>query len=151
MITGSVEEDTAFDTEIIISINAALMTLSQLGVGPTTPIRVRDSTTTWSEVLLDETKFEMAKEYVYLRTRLVVDPPTGTVLASMKEMLKEDEWRLNVQSEINPSQNQPTETIDYNSLINIPTLNGMELKGDITLDLNDWESSVVNNSNDTKG
>lgn len=36
--------------------------------------------------------------------------------------------------------------LDYNDLDNIPTLNGIPLKGNVELDLNDWTSSVVDSS-----
>lgn len=99
MLGGPVEGTNAFDTDIIIGINSALMTLNQLGVGPSDCVKITDNSTTWSELLLDDNNLEAAKEYVYLRTRLLIDPPTGTVLESMKQILKEDEWRLNVQVE----------------------------------------------------
>lgn len=99
MLGGPVEGTNAFDTDIIIGINSALMTLNQLGVGPSDCVKITDNSTTWSELLSDDNNLEAAKEYVYLRTRLLIDPPTGTVLESMKQILKEDEWRLNVQVE----------------------------------------------------
>lgn len=40
--------------------------------------------------------------------------------------------------------------LDYNNLVNTPTLNGMPLKGNVELDLNDWESSIVENSTTDK-
>lgn len=96
---GPVEGTDAFDTDIIIGINAALMTLNQLGVVSDDAMKISDENTTWSEILLSNNKLETAKEYVYLRTKLLIDPPTGTVLDSMKQLMKEDEWRLNVQVE----------------------------------------------------
>ena len=99
MLGGPIEGSNAFDTDIIIEINSALMTLNQLGVGPNECVKISDDSTTWSELLSDNKRLETAKEYVYLRTKLLIDPPTGTVLESMKQILKEDEWRLNVQAE----------------------------------------------------
>ena len=40
--------------------------------------------------------------------------------------------------------------LDYNDLVNTPTLNGMPLKGNVELDLNDWESSIVESSTTDK-
>lgn len=99
MLGGPVEGTNAFDTDIIIGINSALMTLNQLGVGPSDCVKITDNSTTWSELLSDDNNLEAVKEYVYLRTRLLIDSPTGTVLESIKQILKEDEWRLNVQVE----------------------------------------------------
>lgn len=105
MLGGPVEGTNAFDTDIIIGINSALMTLNQLGIGPSDCVKVTDENTTWSELLFDSNRLETVKEYVYLRTRLLIDPPTGTVLESMKQILKEDEWRLNVQAEFSAPNN----------------------------------------------
>lgn len=146
MLGGPVEGTNAFDTDIIIGINSALMTLNQLGIGPSNCVKVKDESTTWSELLSDSTRLETAKEYVYLRTRILIDPPTGTVLESMKQIIKEDEWRLNIQAEIIAPNDMKDEKLDYNDLDNIPTLNGIPLKGDVELDLNDWTSSVVDSS-----
>lgn len=146
MLGGPVEGTNAFDTDIIIGINSALMTLNQLGIGPSNCVKVKDKSTTWSELLSDSTQLETAKEYVYLRTRILIDPPTGTVLESMKQIIKEDEWRLNVQAEIIAPNDMKDEKLDYNDLDNIPTLNGIPLKGNVELDLNDWTSSVVDSS-----
>lgn len=99
MLGGPIEGSNAFDTDTIIGINAALMTLNQLGVVADDAMKISDENSTWSEILLNNNKLETAKEYVYLRTKLLIDPPTGTVLDSMKQLMKEDEWRLNVQVE----------------------------------------------------
>ena len=80
----------------------------------------------------------------------MIDPPTGTVLESMKQILKEDEWRLNVQAEIDVSNDTTAKKLDYNNLVNTPTLNGMPLKGNVELDLNDWKSSIVESSTTDK-
>lgn len=43
------------------------------------------------------------KTYVYLKTKLHFDPPTNSaLLESMKESIKELEWRLNVNAETKP-------------------------------------------------
>ena len=150
MLGGPIEGSNAFNTDTIIGINSALMTLNQLGVGPNECVKISDDSTTWSELLSDDKRLETAKEYVYLRTKLLVDPPTGTVLESMKQLLKEDEWRLNVQAEIDVSNDTTSKKLDYNDLVNTPTLNGMPLKGNVELDLNDWESSIVESSTTDK-
>ena len=41
----------------------------------------------------------MVFQDVYLRVRINFDPPTGTVLGSMENTLKELDWRLSVAAE----------------------------------------------------
>lgn len=91
----------AFDTDICIGINTALMTLRQLGVG-TEGITVSPSDeepVTWDEFLADQSDLDLeaVKNYVALRVRLLFDPPTSsTVKQAVDEALREYEWRLNV-------------------------------------------------------
>lgn len=98
---GDSEEDTHYDSDIIMHINSAFMILNQLGVGRS-GFHIEDAASTWSDFIEDSDKLEAVKTYVYLKVRLVFDPPTSsTVLECMKEMIKEYEWRLNVAAESN--------------------------------------------------
>lgn len=89
-----------FDPELTIYINSVFGTLHQLGVGPTTQFRISDDTSTWSEFTTNDVEVEEVKTYVYLRVRLLFDPPSSSfVLSSFQEQIKELEWRLNVKSD----------------------------------------------------
>lgn len=96
-----VEEDyTHFDTDITMYINTVLMRLNQLGIGPTVGFRIQDKTSEWSDFLSDATDLEGVKTYVYLKVRLVFDPPQmGYLVEAIKDQIKELEWTLNVQAE----------------------------------------------------
>lgn len=95
---GIMPEYTHFDQDIILCINTALMILNQLGVG--NGLIIEDSSATWNDFLSDNTRFEMVKTYVYLRTRMTFDPPSSSVMMdALKEQIKEYEWRLNVNAE----------------------------------------------------
>ena len=86
-----------FDTDIIIHINSALMVLNQLGVGPSTGFVVTSNSETWSDFLGENTSIESVKTYVYLKTRLVFDPPqTSSVIDAINRQISELEWRINV-------------------------------------------------------
>lgn len=91
-----------FDTDIIININNAIMILNQIGVGPDEDFFVIDSEQTYADYLGDGSKeTSMVKQYLYLKTRLGFDPPeNSSVASSMKEMISELEWRLNVQADL---------------------------------------------------
>ena len=86
-----------FDTDLIIHINTYLAVLYQLGVGKKN-FSITGASETWSDFLgEDSTNLQGVKTFVYLRVRLVFDPPTnGTVLDAMERTAKELEWRLNV-------------------------------------------------------
>ena len=70
---GLVEDDSSFDSELIIHINSHLATLYQNGV--VLPITVEDSTALWSE-LKDESKnndmFEQIKTYIFFKNQAPV-------------------------------------------------------------------------------
>ena len=84
-----------FDTDIIIHINSAFSTLTQLGVGPSGGFVIQDETSTWSDFTADDPKLEFVKTYIYLKVRLVCDPPTtGSVIEAIKQNISEYEWRL---------------------------------------------------------
>ena len=86
-----------FDPELIIHINTVFGTLHQLGVGPEDQFRISGDSETWSEFDTEGEQVDEVKTYVYLRVRLLFDPPSSSfVLSSFKEQLQELEWRLNV-------------------------------------------------------
>lgn len=95
---------TPFDPDIIIAINAAFSVLTQLGVGPEKGFFICGPSETWSSYLGDRDDLEFIKEYVYLKVRYMFDPPAGSVLSAMNELIKEYEWRINVA--VDPSKQQ---------------------------------------------
>ena len=87
-----------FDQEILIHINTAIATLTQLGVGPSTGFVVTGPDETWKGFIgTDKTELNMAKTYIYMKVKIAFDPPTNSsVLSAYQEACKEYEWRLNV-------------------------------------------------------
>lgn len=86
---------TPFDTDVIIGINSALATLTQLGVGPIGGFRICGPEETWCQFIGNRKDLEQIKQYVYLKTKYVFDPPQGSVLTAMNDVIKELEWRIN--------------------------------------------------------
>lgn len=85
----------AFDTDIILNINTVFDGLNQMGVGPEEGFSISDDSTEWSEFLTFDRNSEMVKTYMYLKVRMLFDPPTNSSLANVyQEQLKEYEWRL---------------------------------------------------------
>lgn len=99
-LLGITEEYEQFDTDIIIHINSVFMILNQLGVGPSDGFSIKDKSATWSDFMSeDDSRFASVKSYMYLKVRLLFDPPSSSVADSMKQMINEYEWRLNVSAE----------------------------------------------------
>lgn len=96
------EEDASFDLDIITHINSAFSDLHDLGVGPDAGFTIEDAEPTWADFVADDEKTEQSrvKTFVYLKTRLLFDPPTTTFhLNACHEQLKEVEWRLSANRE----------------------------------------------------
>lgn len=86
--------DEAFDIPIIDDINATFMILWQLGVGKV--FFIESAEDTWSSYLGTHEDLGAVKPYIYMRVRLMFDPPqNGTLLDSLKNQIAEFEWRLN--------------------------------------------------------
>lgn len=100
-LLGISEDDESFDQDILMHINSVLFVLCQLGVGPDTAYSIDDSSVSWVDYLGEDlAKYESIKTYIYLRVRLLFDPPTnGSVLAAIERQVAEYEWRLNIQAE----------------------------------------------------
>lgn len=95
-VLGIAESDTSFDVDIVLHINSVFSTLDQLGVGPTGGFAIEDATATWDDFVTDK-RMNSVKSYLYLRVRLLFDPPsTSFVIDSMERQISQIEWRLNV-------------------------------------------------------
>lgn len=90
----------AFDQDVIMHINSVFSDLYQLGVGPAQGFMIEDEGKTWDEFLGNDLRLNNIKTYVYLRVRLLFDPPTtGFHTKAMEDQIKELAWRINVQRE----------------------------------------------------
>lgn len=86
-----------FDPELIMHINSVFSTLYQLGVGPKeAAYHITDSSDTWDDFLSGKIDIDSVKTYVYLKVRVIFDPPQSYALESFKQQIQELEWRLNV-------------------------------------------------------
>lgn len=89
-----------FDQDVIMHINSVFSTLHQLGVGPDAGFMIEDDSTTWDTFLQGDPRLNHIKTYVFLRVRLLFDPPTTAYLVeALKTQMQELEWRINVQRE----------------------------------------------------
>lgn len=115
-IVGVTELDTSFDPDIIMHTNTVFSVLNQLGIGPVAGFMIEDSGPTWddflkvrqvevdgSDVYTDQQlqeadkRLNMVKTYLYLRVRLMFDPPqTSFVIESMNKQIQELEVRMSI-------------------------------------------------------
>lgn len=97
---GIVEEYENFDADLIMHINSVFSILTQLGVGPSKGFMIQDKSAAWKDFISDEAQFMLVKSYIYLKVKLLFDPPLGSaVIECYNKQISEYEWRLNVAAE----------------------------------------------------
>lgn len=97
-----VEEGTnmPFDAELITHINSIFTDICNLGIGPVTPYKITGETETWHDFYSDIDKVNNVKDYMYLRLRLIFDPPANSFLVnSYEKQIQKLEWYLTVISD----------------------------------------------------
>lgn len=98
---GILPDFTEFDQELIVSINSALMAVSQLGIGPTGGFSISDDTAEWSTLFDGVPNIEATKSYVILKAKMEFDPPgTSFLMDSYRRQLDELGFRL--MTEVDP-------------------------------------------------
>lgn len=89
----------AFDTDLTLYINSTLDTLKQMGVNVIGRLTLGGSED-WSDIIGDDTDLDSVKIYIYLKCRLVFDPPlNASILESIKQQIQEYEYRINFEYE----------------------------------------------------
>lgn len=97
---GIAADDTSFDVDVKMHINSAFGTLSQLGLGPDGGFEIEDEEAKWTDFLAEDLELSPVKSYVYLRVKMLFDPPaTSWTNTAFKQQIEELEWRLNVRRE----------------------------------------------------
>jgi hypothetical protein len=86
---------TAFDLDVLTNINITFSNLTQIGILPDNGFAISDNTTNWAALGLSVPLLSMVKSYVYLKVRMLFDPPTTSfLLKAYEDQIKEYEWRL---------------------------------------------------------
>lgn len=105
VLLGIEPEYTHFDKSIIEHINAAFMTLNQLGVGPEDPVVIVNNLDTWVNKFGEIKHIEGIKTYTYLKVQLFFDPPSSSfVLEAKQRQIAELEFRLTMQENYNKKE-----------------------------------------------
>lgn len=87
----------AFDLNIITHINTVLSDLEQIGVGPVGGFYIEDDVAVWGDLLGTDVRLNSVKSYVFLRVKLLFDPPpTSFAITSLEKQAEKMEWRLQV-------------------------------------------------------
>lgn len=93
-------DDTSFDVEIRMHINSVFSDLTQLGLGPPEGFSIKGDTEKYSDFLGEVTDSDSVQSYVFMRVRLLFDPPDNYfVVKSFEEQINKAEWRLNIARE----------------------------------------------------
>lgn len=95
-LLGIDENYTHFDPDIVMHINSVFSILTQMGVGPANGFSISGKDETWSQFILDKPNiFSLVKSYVYMKVRLLFDPPlSSAAIESINRQISEFEWRL---------------------------------------------------------
>lgn len=104
-LLGPEEDYTHFDKDIIIHINSVFLALTQLGVGPTEGFLITGKDEKWSDFIKDSKKFEAIKTYIFLKVKLIFDPPlNSSTIEAYNRSISELEWRINLEAESNKKE-----------------------------------------------
>ena len=106
-VLGVSDSDTSFDVDILMHINTTFATLQSLGVGPTEGFYIEGHGDEWEDYLPlpANNAFNMIRSYMYLKVRMLFDPPqTAFLMSAMQKQIEEYEWRISQQREwgLNP-------------------------------------------------
>lgn len=106
-LLGIAEDYTHFDSDIIVHINTVFAILTQMGVGPAGGFTIGDKSILWKDFISNELYYEPVKTYVFLKVKLLFDPPLSTaVMESINRMIGELEWRLYTAAETKSLQGE---------------------------------------------
>lgn len=87
---------TPFDLDVIVFINSVLSDLDDLGIGPDGGLTINGAENKWGELGASNSQLNRAKAYVYLKVRMLFDPPsTSFHIEAMNKQIERLEWLLN--------------------------------------------------------
>lgn len=89
-----------FDVDLIIHINSAFATLTQISSGLKENYFIVNKNNLWIEYTDNVKILDPVKMYVYLKTKSIFDPPTNSnVTEAIKANLKELEFRIQLSAD----------------------------------------------------
>ena len=99
-LIGFEDDYTQFDIDLIIHINTAFASLAQIGSNLKEGFSITDKNNLWSEYTTNTAILEPVKMYVYLKTKMVFDPPASSmVIETVKQTINELEFRIQISAD----------------------------------------------------
>lgn len=93
-LLGIPEDVKDFDKDIIIYINTVFSLVNQMGIGPLKCFSIIGDDEKWSD-FSERLDMEQFKTYVYLKVKMLFDPPANSQLeSSYNNTIKELEFRI---------------------------------------------------------
>ena len=100
-LLGIDEENTDFDSDIMMYINMALLNLLQLGIGPEEGFMITSAEQTWSDFLSDSSLLLAVPTYIHLKVKMIFDQQAMSSI--MRDICQSEceqlEWRIREQNE----------------------------------------------------
>lgn len=94
-LIGDDPSNEEFDAELIDHINATLLVLNQLGVGPLEGYQIEDASDEWSDFVSDGILQNYVRIYVKDKVKMSFDTPTSTALIeALNNEINEIEFRI---------------------------------------------------------
>ena len=100
----------AFDTDVLIHINSVFAVLHQVSELLPADFRITGPQEKWRDYIGNAAVAEFVKTFVYLRVRMLFDPPAGSVMDALKEQIRELEWRLSIAGNLGDTAEPQSET-----------------------------------------
>lgn len=103
-LLGISEEYEQFDIDIITHINSVIAILTQVGIGPKEGFFITSKEQMWNDFMTDSPKLAFVRSYIYLKVRLLFDPPSSSaVIESINKQIEELEWRIFTEADLQES------------------------------------------------
>lgn len=110
---GLLEEDTSFDLELVMHINATLSLFNQLGLGPDNGYAIVDKDQTWDDFLGNELRYNDAKQLMFYKVKMAFDPPgVGYVITAYEKVIEEMTQRVAITRDEIENPLPPPEVVD---------------------------------------
>lgn len=93
------EEDTGFDSRLIMELDGIIGELSQLTFVNNSFVMSNDAEWTGLLDINDQNLLRLVKQFIYINIRLKFDPPAGSVLTSLEKSLQSTAHRIIIQKE----------------------------------------------------
>jgi hypothetical protein len=137
---GVMADDTSFDLDITMYINAVFGILSQLGLGPTGGFLIMDNSTLWADFTDRVDILGLLQTYMTSKVKLMFDPPqNGFAINAIESINKELESRINMMAEATPDKVSLGKWWDLTGMPDFPLIARI---GDFGFDTLTWDIFV---------